>query len=324
MPLTQPAIACTSHYKDQPSYILETELLRAEFVERGARMVSLRHKTCGFEFLYQQPGETYVKPEYGKRLVPTQSAGFDDMFPNIDECFSDEDPWKGTTFPDHGEAWSLDWGVTASADVLCASYHGVRLPYRLSRRVAFESSAALRLDYRLENLSPFPFSYIWSAHPMLVAPAGARIGFPADCRRALAVASESGRLGSYGNEIAWPIHTDTEGIEHDLSIVREPAIHDHEKYFFKNRLTGGWCSISYPAPQLRLTLEFPVDLLPYAAVVLGEGWMQGRDSFLLLEPCTAPFDRIDLSKRFTSGSNIGCRETIEWFLRFAVDNSVFA
>lgn len=322
MSIPSAAITATSHYKDQPSYVLESDLLRAEFVQRGARMVSLRHKPTGFEFLYQQPGDAYVKPEYGKPLMPAQSAGFDDMFPNIDECFCDEEPWKGTSLPDHGEAWSLDWDVTANVDELCASYHGVRLPYRFTRRVAFGSSAVLRMDYRLENLSPFPFSYIWSAHPMLVAPAGARMLFPEECRLALAVASESGRLGSYSNEIAWPIHADAEGTEHDLSLVREPGVHDHEKYFFKHRLTSGWCSVRFPVPRLTLRLEFPADQLPYAAVVLGEGRMHDRDSFLLLEPCTAPFDRVDISKRFTASSNIGCHQTIEWFLRFAIDDSI--
>jgi hypothetical protein len=302
--------------------VLESDVLRAEFVSRGGRMVSLRHKQPGFEFLYQQPGDTYVKPEYAKPLMPLQSAGFDDMFPNIDECFCDEDPWKGALLPDHGEAWSLDWNVSSNAEELCMSYHGVRLPYRLTRRASFESRAVLRMDYRLENYSPFPFSYVWSAHPMVVAPAGARIAFPDECRRAVTVVSESGRLGSYGDEMSWPIHTDSEGAEHNLSMVRGPEIHDHEKYFFKNRMTNGWCSVSYPVPQLTLTLRFPVDRLPYTAVVLGEGRMHNKDSFLLLEPCTAPFDRVDLSKRYTSDSKIGPHEAIEWYLHFAVDKAV--
>lgn len=322
MPFTHTLAAdTTSRYKDQPSYVLETDQLRAEFVHRGARMVSLRHKPRAFEFLYQQPGDTYVKAEYGKPLVSDQSAGFDEMFPTIDECFCDEDPWRGTVLPDHGEAWSLDWNITATADELCASYHGVRLPYRFTRRAIFESTSTLRFDYRLENLAPFPFSYIWSAHPMLVAPVGTVIAFPSDCTRALTIASGSGRLGRYGAEVNWPIHTDRNGAKHNLGLVREAAVHDHEKYFFANRLTDGWCSVTYSAPRLSLRVEFPVDRLPYAAVVLGEGRMHHRDSFLLLEPCTAPFDRVDLSKRFTSDSRIAPNATIDWFLRLAIDDS---
>jgi galactose mutarotase-like enzyme len=315
------SIASTSRYKDQPSYVLETDLLRAEFVRHGGRMVSLRHKPRAFEFLYQQHGGTYVKAEYGKPLISAQSAGFDEMFPTIDECFCDEHPWKGTVLPDHGEAWSLDWDIITTAHELFASYYGVRLPYRFTRRAVFESSSVLHFDYRLENLSPFPFSYIWSAHPMLVAPAGARIAFPPDCCHALTVASSSGRLGAYGDTIAWPIHPDSTGTQHDLSLVRDRTVHDHEKYFFANRLTVGWCSVTYPAPQLTLRFAFPADRLPYAAVVLGEGWMHHRDSFLLLEPCTAPFDRIDLSKRYTPSSRISPHQTISWSLSLCINES---
>jgi hypothetical protein len=157
---------------------------------------------------------------------------------------------------------------------------------------------------------------------MLVAPAGARMMFPGECRRAVTVASGSGRIGRYGDEIDWPIHTDGRGTKHDLSLVRGTDVHDHEKYFFKNQVGDGSCSASYPEPQLRLSFQSPVDRVPYAAVVLGEGRMHNRDSFLLMEPCTAPFDRVDFSKRHTSESRIGGNETKEWFLNFVIEEGV--
>jgi galactose mutarotase-like enzyme len=309
----------TSHYKDQPSYVLENDILRAEFIAHGGRMVSLRHKPSGFEFLYQQPGEKYEGAQYDKAPSPEQSAGYDDMFPTIDECHYEDHPWKGTVLPDHGEAWSLDWDVVSDGESIRLSYYGTRLPYKLTRRIAFEKTNALYMDYSLENFSAFPLFYIWSAHPMLVAPAGARIAFPQECHRAVAVVSNSGRLGVYGDEFEWPIHNGANGAKHNLSLVRDPGVHDHEKYFFKNRLTNGSCGVRYPDVQLALTLEFPVESVPYAAVVLGEGWMREKSSFLMLEPCSAPFDRLDLSKRYTRDSKVEPKNTNNWFLRFSVE-----
>jgi hypothetical protein len=49
--------------------------------------------------------------------------------------------------------------------------------------------------------------------------------------------------------------------------------------------------------------------------------MHHRDSFLLLEPCTAPFDRIDLSKRYTPSSRISPHQTISWSLSLCINES---
>jgi hypothetical protein len=309
-----------SSYKNRSSYVLENALLRAEFVAHGGRMVSLLYKPRTHEFLYQQPGPDYGGPEYDMPLKPEYSAGYDDMFPTIERCYYEDYPWQGTALPDHGEAWSVDWDVVPEAKSILFSYCGVRLPYRFSRRVAFESSNTLRFEYLLENLSSFPFFFIWSAHPMLVAPPGTRIVFPEDCQRAVVVQSDSGRLGAYADQIDWPLHRDASGNDHHLDIVRGPATHDHGKYFFKDRLSSGTCSAQYPDAQLSLTLRFPVESVPYAAVVLGEGKMHDRDSFLLLEPCTAPFDRLDLSRQYTRDSKVEAKGTEAWYLKFTVDS----
>ena len=140
--------------------------MRAEFIAHGGRMVSLRHKKRNHEFLYEQQSATYVRGLYGHPMAPDQSAGYDDMFPTIIECHYEEFPWKGTLLPDHGEAWALDWEIAAEADALTLSCYGVRLPYKLSRRVTLPAENQLRMDYALENLSPFEMAYLWSAHPL--------------------------------------------------------------------------------------------------------------------------------------------------------------
>jgi galactose mutarotase-like enzyme len=213
--------------------MMENDTLRAEFIAHGGCIVSLRHKPSGFDFLYQQTGQTYVASEYGKLLKPEQSAGYDDMVPTIVECHYEDDPWKGTVLPDHGEAWAIDWDVTREDEGLRLSCHGVRFPYRLTRRVSLAGPNTLRMDYSLENLSAYELFYLWSAHPMFFAPAGARFSFPEECHRAVTVASNSGRLGSYGDEFAWPLHIDAKGRCHDVSLIRETGVHDQEKCFFR-------------------------------------------------------------------------------------------
>ena len=68
-----------------------------------------------------------------------------------------------------------------------------------------------------------------------------------------------------------------------------------EKYFFKNKLEHGWCRITYPTDRTQLSLEFPVDRPPYFGVLVEEGgWAD--ELHIIPEPCTAPFDRINVSK----------------------------
>src|SRR5258708_269522 len=156
-----------SNYKGLRSAVIESQLLRAEFVQPGSRMVSLLHKELNHEFLCQQASDQYVQGAYDTPMGRDQSAGFDEMFPTIDECYVQQFPWRGTRLPDHGEVWSLNWELHRAGDSLSFSVRGVRLPYRLSRRVAFTGPARLRFSYTLENLSSFEMPYLWSSHPML-------------------------------------------------------------------------------------------------------------------------------------------------------------
>ena len=307
-----------SRYKDQSSFVLESDVVRAEFVAQGARMVSLQDKRVSREFLVQQDSDAYVRARYGEAMTAEQAAGYDDMFPTIDACHYEDFPWEGVHLPDHGEVWSLDWKMMVEDTVLNASVHGVRLPYRLSRSITLRAENQLRMDYTLENYSPFDLPYLWSAHPLLQAQEGARIEVPEECGKAINRLSVSGRLGAYGDEFKWPTWTDSLGNNHDLSVIRSPQTGDLEKYFFKNRLSGGWCRILYPAEEASLTLSFPSERVPYLAVVVDEGG-SGPRYYLLLEPCSAPFDRLDISRMHTGESKVPSGGTCKWFLDWTLD-----
>ena len=97
-----------------------------------------------------------------------------------------------------------------------------------------------------------------------------------------------------------------------------PHTGDVEKYFFANRLTSGWCLLRCPSNGATLTLLFPPERLPYLAVVVDEGG-SGSRFYALLEPCSAPFDRLDLSKKYTDESKVEAKSTRRWFLTFSLD-----
>jgi hypothetical protein len=310
-----------SIYKDTPSYVIESEVLRAEFVAAGGRMVSLQDRRIGHEFLFQQTETKYVRGHYDVPMALNEAAGYDDMFPTISECFNDTPPWSGIRMPDHGEIWSLDWNVEKSSDSLSLSVHGVRLPYRFSRKVTFPEPNRLRMAYTLENLSPFLMPYLWSAHAMLRPEEGARILLPGECWIATVGSSHSGRLGKYGDHITWPNWTDSHGVPHDLSKVRSPATDDVEAYTFADRLSHGMCGLQFPSIKRTLRMSFPVETIPFMTVLVGEGLKTDPRFFVLLEPCSAPFGRLDTSRSYTEDSALAKSGSREWYLDFTVETS---
>jgi len=310
-----------SRYRGQMSYVLESKTLAAEFIRPGGRMVSLRHKPSNREFLVQQELDDYMKAEYGKVMNPAQAAGYDDMFPTILECFYPDFPWKGVSLPDHGEVWALDWDVTQEGQALEFAVFGVRLPYRLVRRGRFSADNRLRLEYTLQNLSPFEIWYLWSAHPMFQVEAGCQFILPPECRRAKTAISLSGRIGRYGDEFDWPIWTDSKAVRHDLSRLRGPKAQDIEKYFFSERMVQGWCRLAFPASRLTLSISFSPKEIPYLGIVVGENIAGDPRTYALLEPCSAPFDRLDLSTSYTRDSRLSPKAKRTWSIEFSVDET---
>lgn len=64
-------------------------------------------------------------------------------------------------------------------------------------------------------------------------------------------------------------------------------------------------------------LNFPAQSVPYLGVLVNEGGI-GNDCFAILEPCTAPYDRIDMAKSFTGGSLLEAKREYEWYLEFEI------
>jgi hypothetical protein len=306
-------------YRDQSSYIIESDVIRAEFVAAGGRMVSLRDKRIDHEFLFQQEKGNYIKGQYDLPMALDQAAGYDDMFPTIAECFVHEEPWKGTRIPDHGEVWSLGWEIKTVVDSWKFLLNGIRLPYRLTRTVTLPAVNRLRMAFTAENPTPFPMPYLWSAHAMFQPEEGGRIVLPEECTQATVIRSHSGRLGKYGDHVAWPHVIDGRGKHHDLSIVRTRETDDVEAYIFARPLTHGKCALTWPSIKRTVALTFPVGEVPFLTILVGEGLKSDPRFFVLLEPCSAPFGRLDGAEAYTSNTKLPSNGSRQWHLDFEVE-----
>ena len=92
-----------------------------------------------------------------------------------------------------------------------------------------------------------------------------------------------------------------------------------EKYYFKNKLSDGWCAVRYPDGTV-FGLSFPEQKVPYLGILHNPGgW---RDIYnIFLEPCTAPFDRPDVANLRGQGSVVKAHSIYEWHLNITVDTA---
>ena len=323
----------TSLYKDQAAITLESETIAAQFLPAiGAKMCSLVYKRANLELLVQRPAPEYRLAAYdGDYVAQGECSGFDEMFPSIDKCFYEAYPWRGTPIPDHGEVWSLPWTckieerhpVSARnrvSESLHFAVHGVRFPYRLEKWISFADDETLHTDYRLTNLSPFDFDFMWAAHPMFILEEGAELQLPAAVEKVVTTLSFTGSFGRYGDEFTWPLATLADGTTLDLRRIQPKAARDAKKYFIKGRVPEGWCALTYPCSGFTLRLDWPVAQVPYLAILPNEGGWQDLYN-IFLEPTTASFDRLDVARVRGECSTVGAGASYEWYLDIQLERS---
>jgi hypothetical protein len=313
-----------SMYKNVESTLIENNNLAIQILPKtGAKIASIYSKKHDYEFLVQAPGKKYRKQGYDGTYVLGECSGFDDMFPTIDRCYYGDFPWEGTPLPDHGEVWSLEWDEIVRENELYLTVHGVRLPYRLEKRITFPDDDTLRIEYRLVNLSSFPLSFLWAAHIMINIEEPTRLLLPDSVRKGVTVFSKSGRIGGYGGEFDWPAgRPGVSPAGTQLDISRSDAVEDMEKYYLKDKLKDGKCLLKYPDGK-RFELSFSAETVPYLGILMNEnGWNNDGewDSLynIFLEPCTASFDRIDAAKLRNQCSIVPGKSEYCWYISIKV------
>jgi hypothetical protein len=82
----------------------------------------------------------------------------------------------------------------------------------------------------------------------------------------------------------------------------------------------GWCAVRFPRLGLRVKLSFPVEKVPYLAILPNEGGIDGLRE-LFIEPCTASYDRPDLARLRGEHSVLPARGSLSWHLEIEVSQT---
>ncbi|MCX6225550.1 MAG: hypothetical protein NTV01_12505 [Bacteroidia bacterium] len=305
-----------SSYKNKKSIVLESPKMRAEFIpDPGGKLASLINKETGYEYLVQRKNPIYRDQPFGGLFVDAECSGFDDMFPTIDTCNYENEPWKGVEMADHGEVWSLPWEYSADKISLHLSVHGVRFSYKLEKTICFSNENSLRIDYTLKNYSPFDFEFLWAGHLMINLEEGTQLNVPEDCKQAVTVLTNGQR--AFGDINNWPLFRDNIGNTHRADLSGPKSIGRFEKYYFNNRLKDGWCELRYPDNKNKLKVSFPVNMVPYLGILMNEGGWDGLYN-IIIEPCTVCYDRPDVAKKYGQVSKIEALGIYRWHIGITI------
>lgn len=302
-------------YAGRKAWFGENEVLRVVLIpELGGKLVSILDKRSGREWLAQN--DRLGNSGYDTPFEQGDLRGWDEMFPTIDRCLYPHRPWQGTAIPDHGEVWSIPWESRLSEgnDVLVCHVYGVRFPYRLEKRVWLDGEAGLVMAYEVVNLSPFPFSYLWAAHPLFQVEPGMRLVVPySEGSEVVLQISKHDHLGQRGSRLPWP---------HGVNGTRLDLVPDkgdrYEKYYFGQSPGEGWARLEHPATGEALTMEFPTGEVPYLAVWANYGGYHGG-YHVAIEPATGYLDSLTTAVEQGKVRTLPACGTHSWKIRLFVE-----
>jgi hypothetical protein len=165
-------------------YVLEsTEVELAMVPELGAKIISLKDRRTGREWMWHPPGGLKLfRNRPGDAFAQGPLAGADECLPTIAPC-----SWQGRGLPDHGEVWNVPWKVDLEAlenGILKTSVRLEISPFHFERAIELRGNE-IQISYQLNNRSAVEQQFLWAIHPLLRLQAGDQLELPASTRALL-------------------------------------------------------------------------------------------------------------------------------------------
>jgi galactose mutarotase-like enzyme len=285
--------------------LLESDELALEVdLELGAKLTRLQNVVTRREWLLQPPDAVDAgrRPAYGDQLVDFPLAGWDEMFPTVDECHY---RGKHPHLPDHGEVWARPWAVReVTPSSLECDIGGVALPYRLRRRIELVGPQVV-LDYAATNDGRSELDTLWCPHPQLVAKPGTRVLFPRHVTQ----------LDTFlvdGPTEFTPLSVEPDGL--DVCTLAPPGRGMMLYADRKERLDtvtvrdagGEWITFSWDS-----------ETVPYFAMWVDNG-RYAPQTVVCPEPMTGYYDSLQRAQQLGLVQHVGPGETARWSLRVTV------
>jgi len=270
----------------QPIVRLRSEHLEVDVAPGvGGRIVSVRERAGGYQFLWHNPAVPLRPERPGSEYDPNFYGGIDELLPNdLPETID------GIDCPDHGELWTLalQWQIDGASLLLTGRLPRCGLQYE--RRMTLRpDQPVVDFRYRLANLTGSRRHFLWKLHAALAIAEGDRIECPA--RQAQVVDPALGGFRAT-EPFAWP---QIEGQRVDVV----PPKGQRLDFFYLFELQEGRVAWTRPAAGLVFEYRFDLSVFPYVWLFASYGGFLGHYT-LILEPCTTmPMSVVEAAERGT-------------------------
>jgi galactose mutarotase-like enzyme len=301
------------------------EQIEAVFLPQlGSKMISLRNKKTGTEFLLanQSEDKIYQHAYHGADFSEYDASGYDECFPTVEASeltVENNNGEKEISFPDHGELWSKEWDYEIQPNAILFFTEGVNAKYRIKKLIALKENR-LVIDYSLLNMSDFPFYYIWSAHPLLAVEEGDRILLPENINKLFLNWASDDKIGTFGQYIH-PSALLIDGSEEDIFKIHSKDLGIAIKGF-TDPLNRGSAGLFRSRKDETLLVLFDNIKLPYLGIWLCYGgWpvdSERKHYTIALEPATGRPDSLSESVKRNECSLINIGEKKNWQVEFSL------
>jgi galactose mutarotase-like enzyme len=265
-------------------FLSNPEMEVAVVPELGAKIISLKNARTGREWMWHPPGgRKLFRNRSGDDFARSPLVGADECLPTVAPC-----AWGGRKLPDHGELWTADTQVDASAwrnGILKTTVSLGISPFEFERTLEL-SGNEIHLGYQLTNLSCEDEAYLWAMHPLIQLRPGDELKLPAATRALL-------------NGADWVDAIDSAVPDGNCAKVFAAGVSDGIARIV-NRNQGDW-------------LEFEWDTAENntLGIWLTRGGWHGHDHFAL-EPTNAADDALSVAATKGSGGIVPAAGSVGW------------
>jgi len=294
-----------THVGEWPSITLVNDALQLLVIpELGGKIVSLKSRRTGREWLWSNPHIPHAKPSHDAlNFGMYDSGGWDEIFPTIDPCSVPDTAWGERQLTDHGELWYQPWQVDAAritenrSAELKLVVDDMDLPFRFGRTLTLNGNrGSLRVHYEVLNRSELPLPFIWAAHPLFAIEPGDAIILPPST-----IVSSTGNVGLSlaGDSLpfAWPQLKLATGEVIDVNRIPDHSAGFAIKLFAEN-VTPPTVEIADHTRLERLQISFSSPI-SHCGLWLNYGAWSGastKNYFNIgVEPTTSPCDSLEMA-----------------------------
>ncbi|MCC8068002.1 MAG: hypothetical protein LIO94_13015 [Clostridiales bacterium] len=297
-------------WRGQHVVVLENKRMRVTILPAlGGKLASVilkREKYPDFELAAQPERFAYRIPERDTKFAACDASGIDDAFPTIDPGILPGEAGR-FSYTDHGEIWRSSFSSDICGDSLVLEYKSEENSFFYRKRVLLLEQG-IRLQWRILNTGDVPFPFLWTMHGLVRYEEDMELLYPEEIRSFLNVL-DGPELGEAGAEHPTGKErmsgTENNTWAKDPTGVRVPDAEAWDfhrvpsadsvtqlKYYAAGKVKSGWCGYFYPGSEVRCTLRYDAEKLPWLGMWITAGGFRG-DYNCAWEPSTGFYDGVE-------------------------------